>query len=121
MLFSNCAARRAVTYGIAAGITVGTMLFGAAPAAIADPAPAPVPPGCTAADIAQATAGVMAATAEYLFAHPDVNAALSSVERPQPREDVRADIENYLTGNPQAAADLRGIRQPLTDLQDRCR
>jgi heme-binding protein len=37
-----------------------------------------------------------------------------------PREDVRDDVQNYLNQNPQAKADLTGIRQPLVDLKNRC-
>jgi hemophore-related protein len=115
MLFSNCAARRAVAYGIAAGVTVGTGLIGAAPAASGDPpapTPAPLPPGCTAADLAQATAGVAAATSTYLFTHPDINAYFSSLERSRPREDVSRDIRDYLDANPQVKPTCMAFANP---------
>jgi heme-binding protein len=99
------------------------MLFGAG-SAMADPpdpvpSPAPAPPNCTAADLAGVSAGVAAATSAYLFAHPDVNDYFTSLKG-QPRSEIRDNIQNYMNANPQVHADLQGIRQPLTDLQDRC-
>ena len=51
----------------------------------AGPTPAPLP-NCTAADLAQVSAGVAAATSAYLFSHPDVNAYFTSLKG-QPRSD----------------------------------
>ncbi|PBJ48071.1 heme-binding protein, partial [Mycobacterium avium] len=77
-------------------------------------------PNCTAADLAQVSAGVAAATSAYLFSHPDVNAYFTSLKG-QPRDEMRAQLKQYMDANPQTHADLEGIRQPLTDFQDRCR
>jgi hemophore-related protein len=63
--------------------------------------------------------GVSAATSAYLFTHPDVNFFFTSLEG-VPREEIRDDVQNYLNSNPQAKADLTGIRQPLVDLKNRC-
>jgi hemophore-related protein len=123
MLFFGCAASRVVARGFAAGVIGGAMLFGAAglasPTAGADPEPAPPPPNCTAADLAGVSAGVAATTSAYLFAHPDVNAYFTSLKG-QPREDIRDQLQQYMDANPQAHADLEGIRQPLTDFRNRC-
>jgi heme-binding protein len=122
MMFFGCAASRVVAGGIAAGVLSGAMLFGAAvasPKAGADPEPTPPPPNCTAADLAGVSAGVAAATSAYLFAHPDVNAYFTSLKG-QPREDIRDQLQQYMDANPQAHADLEGIRQPLTDFRNRC-
>ena len=128
MLFFRCAARRLVVGGIAVGATVGALLFGAAGSALADPtepqpapapAPAPAPPNCTAADLAQVSAGVAAETSAYLFAHPDVNDYFTSLKGQQ-RSDIRDQIQDYMNAHPQVHADLQGIRQPLTDMQNRC-
>jgi hemophore-related protein len=81
-----------------------------------DPAPAP---NCTAADLAQVSAGVAAATSAYLFTHPDVNAYFTSLKG-QPRADIRDQLKEYMDANPQTHTDLEGIRQPLTDFQNRC-
>ena len=91
----------------------------ASPKAGADPAPEPAPPNCTAADLAGVSAGVAAATSAYLFAHPDVNAYFTSLKG-QPRDDIRDQLQQYMDANPQAHADLEGIRQPLTDFRNRC-
>jgi len=98
------------------------MLFAAAGPAGADsedPAPAPLP-NCTAADLAQLSAGVAAATSVYLFTHPDVNDYFTSLKG-QSRGDIRDQLKQYMDANPQTHADLEGIRQPLTDFKNRCR
>lgn len=103
-------ARRIVSGTIAAG----ALLLGPAPAALADN-----PPNCTAADLAGVAAGVSAATSAYLFTHPDVNAFFTGLEG-SPRDTLRGQIQQYLDANPQTKDDLAGIRQPLTDLKNRC-
>ena len=106
-------ARRVIAGTIGAGAVVGTLLVGLAPSAVA------APPNCTAADLAGTAAGVSAATSAYLFTHPDVNAFFTGLEG-TPRDDLRAQIQQYLDANPQVKADLGGIRQPLADLRTRC-
>src|SRR3954453_19523172 len=118
MLLSARTARRAVAGAVGTGAIAGAMLFGAPPSAMAGD-PAPNPPNCTAADLAGVASGGSAATSAYLFTHPDVNFFFTSLEG-VPREDVRDDVQNYLNQNPQAKADLTGIRQPLVDLKNRC-
>nr|WP_083065741.1 heme-binding protein [Mycobacterium arosiense] len=102
------------------------MLFATAGSAAADwpvddlqPAPSSQP-NCTAADLAQVSSGVAAATSAYLFTHPDVNDYFTSLKG-QPRDDMRAQLKQYMDANPQTHTDLEGIRQPLTDFQNRCR
>lgn len=114
MLLSAHTARRAVAGALGAGAVAGAMLFGALPSASAD-----APPNCTAADLAGVASGVSAATSAYLFTHPDVNWFFTSLEG-RPRDEVRADVQQYLDANPQVKADLTGIRQPLVDLKNRC-
>ena len=58
MLLSGLSTRRAVAGLIGGGAVAGAMLFGGAALAFAEPLPAPPPPpapGCTAADLAQAS------------------------------------------------------------------
>ncbi|GFG83792.1 heme-binding protein [Mycolicibacter algericus] len=101
--------------GLFAGLAVTaatTVLL--TPAAMADP-----PPGCTAADLANVTAGVAASTSGYLFAHPDVNAFYSGL-RDRPDDEVPEAIRGYFADNPQAHTDLLGIRRPLVDFRSRC-
>lgn len=103
----------------AAGLISGAMLFGAAGVAGADPDSAPVGPNCTAADMAQAAAGVAAGTSVYLFAHPDVNDFFTGLKG-TPRSEMRAKLAQYMDANPQVHADLEGIRQPMLDFRSRC-
>jgi hemophore-related protein len=118
-------ATRAVAGGIATAVVAGTLLLATAGSAFADwgmdtPDPAPAPlPNCTAADLAQVSAGVAAATSAYLFTHPDVNDYFTSLKG-QSRPDIRDDLKQYMDAHPQTHADLEGIRQPLTDFQNRC-
>jgi len=121
MLLSARTARRAVAGAVGTGAIAGAMFFGAMPLASAQPAPPapPNPPNCTAADLAGVASGVSAATSAYLFTHPDVNNFFTSLEG-VPRDQVQDDVRAYLDQNPQAKADLTGIRQPLVDLKNRC-
>ncbi len=100
------------------GGTLALTLFGAVPAATADPNP-DAPPNCTAADLEGVRTGVQFATSAYLFTHPDVNAFFTSLAG-LPRDQVRARVKAYMAANPQVKADITGIRQPLVDLKNRC-
>lgn len=115
MLLPARTARRVVAGAAGVGAIAGAMLFGAVPA-MAQP---PLPPNCTAADLAGVAAGVSASTSAYLFTHPPVNDFFTSLEG-QPRDQIRPQVEQYLNANPQVKAELSGIRQPLVDLKNRC-
>lgn len=109
--------RRAVVGAIGAGAVTGTLLSATAGIAAADPPPRP--PNCTAADVAGVSAGVAAAVSAYLFTHPDVNGFFTDLQG-QPKDEMRDDVQNYVSANPQVQADLQAIRQPLTDIRQRC-
>ena len=96
----------------AVGVVVG--LFGPMTAAAEPP-----PPNCTAADLAGIASGVAAATSTYLWTHPDVNDFYTNLHG-RPQEEVQGDTKAFFDANPQAHADLVGIRQPLTDFRARC-
>jgi len=125
-MLSKRAMRSALMGAIGTSAMAGAMLFGGASLAFADPTPEPPPPapaapapGCTAADLAQASGTVGTAMAGYLFSHPDVNNFFTGL-RGQPNEQIRGDVKNYMDANPQVESEINGIRQPLTDLSDRC-
>jgi hemophore-related protein len=122
-MLSRRAMRSALVGAIGTSAMTGAMLFGGASLASAEPTPAPPPPapapGCTAADLAQASGTVGTAMAGYLFSHPDVNNFFTGL-RGQPNEEIRGDVKNYMDANPQVESEINGIRQPLTDLSDRC-
>lgn len=105
--------------GLVAGALAAAALFGGAPAALANEDPAANPPNCTAADLEGVRAQVSAATSAYLFSHPDYNWFMTSLEG-LPRADVAKQVKTYLDDHPDTKADMMGIRQPLTDLRDRC-
>lgn len=93
----------------------GTLVVSGATAAAADE----LPPNCTAADLAAVLTGVSAATTAYLFSHPDVNAEFTGL-RGATREQTRERLQDYLSANPQVAAELQAIRQPSEDFRNRC-
>lgn len=104
---------RALAAGAGAIGIAGSVLVGTAATAAAQP------PNCTAADLAGVAAGVSAATSVYLFTHPDVNAFLTSLKG-QPKDEIRAQVADYLAAHPQVQAEFQGIRQPLVDFRARC-
>ena len=105
--------------GLVVGALAAAALFGGAPAALANEDPAANPPNCTAADLEGVRAGVSAATSAYLFSHPDYNWFMTSLEGLS-RADVAKQVKTYLDDHPDTKADMMGIRQPLTDLKNRC-
>jgi hemophore-related protein len=112
--------RRVVVGAIGVGALAGTVLSalpGTCGIAAADP-PAR-PPNCSAADVAGVAAGVATALSTYLFTHPDVNGFYTGLQD-QPKDQIGANVQNYFSANPQEQADLEGIRQPLTDIRERC-
>jgi hemophore-related protein len=122
MFQSGRTMRSALVGVIGTGAMAGAMLFGGAAAAFADPTPAPPAPpapGCTAADLAQASGTVGTGMAGYMFSHPDVNNFFTGL-RGLPNQEIRGDVQNYMNANPQVESDINGIRQPLTDLRNRC-
>ncbi|WP_193046082.1 heme-binding protein [Mycolicibacterium baixiangningiae] len=100
---------------VAVGATAAALLSGATTTQ-AQPPPAP---NCTAADLSSVSAGVQAATSQYLFARPDVNGFFTSLKG-LPKEEVQTRVADYAAANPQVKADLQGIRQPMVDFRNRC-
>jgi len=114
MLLDARLARCAVVGALGIGAVAGAMLFSTAPSALAD-----LPPNCTAGDVAQVRANVSAGTSAYLFTHPWVNDFFTNLAG-QPRDQIRTQVQDYLAANPREQAELQAIRQPLSDLQNRC-
>jgi len=123
MMLSKRALHTALVGAIGTSAMAGAMLLGSASLAFADPAPEPPPaapaPGCTAADLAQASGTVGTAMGGYLFGHPDVNNFFTGL-RGLPNEEIHGDVQKYMNANPQVESEINGIRQPLTDLGNRC-
>ena len=116
MLPSTRPARRAIKAVIGTGAVAGAVLFGAAAVASADP---PVPPPCTAAELARVMSGVTFETSNYLTTHPDVNDFFTSLKG-QPRDQIGDKVQTYLDANPGIKSDLAAIRQPSVDFRARC-
>ena len=117
MSVSEFMSHRAVVGAIGAGAIACTLLSSAAGIAAADPTPRP--PNCSAADVAGVAAGVANSLTTYLFTHPDVNAFYTGLQD-QPKDQIGAQVQNYFSSNPQEEAELEGLRQPLTDIRERC-
>jgi len=120
MLSSARPRRRAVISAIGTGLIGGALLFGAAATATAQPLPEPpVPPPCTAAEMARVMSGVTFDTSNYLTFHPNVNDFFTSLKG-QPRDQISAQVQTYLDANPQVRDELQTIRQPSVDFRQRC-
>lgn len=117
MFRSGISPHWAIVGAIGVGAVTGTLLCASAGIASADPPPRP--PNCTAADVAGVAAGVAAALSTYLLTHPDVNGFYTGLQD-RPKDQVQGDVQSYFNANPQEQADLEGIRQPLTDIRQRC-
>lgn len=109
----NTRLTRHIATGALSAAALASAIFASVPTASA------IPPDCTAGDLANVSAGVSAASAAYLFTHPDVNAYLTGL-RDDTDAQATADLEQYLDANPQIREELRAIRQPLEDLKARC-
>lgn len=128
MVKASRAARRAVAAVIGSGAVAGAMLFGGAAMAFAQPTPVPPPPpppapgapppGCTAADLAQASGTVGTATGSTCS--PTRTSTTFHQFRGLPNEELRGRVQTYMDANPQVEAELNAIRQPVTDLRTRC-
>ncbi|MBU8820761.1 heme-binding protein [Mycolicibacterium goodii] len=101
------------------GAFAGLMLSGFAGSAIAQPPPAPVPPPCTAAEMARVMSGVTFDTSNYLTEHPDVNNFFTGLKG-QPKDRIAEQVRGYLDANPTVRDDLQRIRQPSVDFRNRC-
>ena len=119
MSFSTRTTRLLASGAILTGGLLSAALFGGIPSALANEDPAADPPNCSAADLEGVRSGVDAATSAYLFTHPDVNAYVSSLSGLS-REQVAKKMQVYEAANPQVKTDMIGIRQPLSDIKDRC-
>ena len=117
MSLSKFMSRRVVVGALGAGVIAGTLVSSGTGIAAADPTPRP--PNCSAADVAGVAASVATSLTTYLFTHPDVNGFYTGLQD-QPKDQIGAQVQNYFSNNPQEEAELEGIRQPLTDIRERC-
>jgi heme-binding protein len=98
---------------------IGAAVFAGTPPAYANEDPNANPANCSAADLEFVRAGVQEATGQYLVAHPDVNDFFNGLEG-LARDQAKPKVQAYMKAHPQTKTDLAGIRQPLTDIKNRC-
>jgi heme-binding protein len=101
-----------------AAAVAGTVLLGAG-TAMAQPLPPPVPPPCSAAEMARVLSGVTFDTSNYLTLHPAVNDFFTGLKG-QPKDQIGQQVQNYFDANPQIRDELQRIRQPSIDFRNRC-
>jgi heme-binding protein len=104
---------------VCTGAGIGAALFVASPLAHANQDPGANPPNRSAADLEGVRSGVDASTSAYLFTHPDLNDFMTTLKA-MSREQVAAKVKGYMASHPDEQADMANIRQPLTDIKDRC-
>ncbi|HET6734940.1 heme-binding protein [Mycobacterium sp.] len=92
-------------------------LGGVAAATIAIPSAA-AQPGCTASSFSHTASGVLASAGAWLDAHPDANNVLTAAG--MQGAGAEQSVRDYFTSRPQEYAELKGIAQPLIDLQRNC-
>ena len=87
----------------------------------AEPTPVPVASadGCTAAGLSSTINSVSGALSKYFEKNPDVNAALLEATR-QPAFVAVGQMDSYFADHPQQADEVRAIKAPLNDFQNRC-
>ena len=90
---------------------------GAAAATIAIPS-ASAQPGCTASEFSHTASGVLNAAGGWLDTHPDANDVLSKAG--MQGAGAEQSVRDYFVAHPQEYAELKGIAQPLIDLQRNC-
>lgn len=108
--------RRAV-FAVLATAAAGAV---AVPVAAAEPSPAPTPPAdCSAAGLSSTISSVTANLSTYFAAHPDANQALIDATRQSAFGAIGA-FNTYFNDHPDQANDIRAIKAPLVDFQNRC-
>lgn len=111
MSLSALTTRAALGVGLLAGIA----LLNSA-TAVADP---PVPPPCSASEMARVISGVTFDTSNYLAEHPAVNDFFTGLKG-QPKDQIGEQVRRYFDANPSIRDDLDRIRQPSADFRQRC-
>lgn len=90
-------------------------------AAATGPTATAAPDPCAASSAAKTVGAVATNTGVYLAAHPDTDQALTAISQQPPGPQSVAMLKAYFNSNPEVAADLRRLQQPLVTLSGRCR
>jgi hemophore-related protein len=108
-------ARRTVFGVLAAGAACAAL---AIPSAGAEPSEQPLA-DCSASSLSATISSVTKSLSDYFAAHPDVNQAMIDITR-QPGIVAVGQFDGYFKDHPQEADEVRAIKQPLVDYQNRC-
>lgn len=100
---------------VAAGGALAVGLPGpAGPSATAAPDP------CAASEVAKTIGSVANSTGEYLEENPRTNQALTTISKQQAGPQSLVTLKAYFDANPEVAADMQELQQPLATLSARC-
>jgi hemophore len=106
--------------GVFAACVVGGAVMTAMAAPSAPSATAAADP-CAASEVARTIGSVATSTGNYLDAHPETNAALTTISQQQGGTQSLGALKTYFDANPQAAKDIQALQAPLQVLSARCR
>jgi hemophore-related protein len=101
------------------GMFAGGLLGGIASAAIMMPSANAAPDQCSASGVATTQSSVQLSMSTYLQTHPQTDQSLTDISK-QPPIEAQASYETYFADNPQVAKDLKGLQQPVSDLNTKC-
>ena len=101
------------------GMFAGSLLGAAATALITLPTANALPDECNASAMATTQSSVSLSMSTYLQTHPQANQALTDIAKQTPTQAQLA-YATYFADNPKVATDLKGIQQPVTDLNAKC-
>lgn len=111
--------RRAALALLAAGAAGAVVSI---PSAAADPTPTPASAAtsdCSAATLSSTISSVTKNLSDYFAVHPDANQALIDATRQSAFSAIGA-FNTYFNDHPDQANDIRAIKAPLVEFQDRC-
>ena len=114
------ATNRTLYRSVRVAVTAAAVGGGAA-ALFGVPSAAAAPDPCAVSSIARTVGSVGTNTGIYLDAHPDTNAALTTISQQQAGPQSLVALKTYFDANPQAGSDLQAIQQPLTSLSSKCK
>lgn len=99
--------------GAAVATVILTIPAGPFASAAADP--------CAANEVAKTVGSVAQSIADYLDTHPETNQTMTTMLQQQAGPQSVTSLASYFTTNPQVAADLQSLAQPLTGLSTQCK
>ena len=112
---------KSTAIGLRRGLLAAFVATAAAGAALTGPSATAAPDPCAASEVAKTIGTVANDTGEYLDAHPQTNAALTTASQSQGGPQSLAALKSYFDANPEVAKDMQELQRPLTNLSGRCK